>query len=358
LALRLEIVQRCIADTLAASPAGPMRVVSMCAGEARDLLGALDGHPRAADVRGRLVELDPELAERAWSGAPPAIEILCGDAGVSDSYAGAVPADLVLVCGVFGNISDDDMRRTITSLPELCAPGAHVVWTRHRRPPDLTPTVRGWFADAGFEEIEFVGPDGFLFGIGVNRLADDSAARTFVPGKQYFEFVGYDNLVESCRDCGFVYARGRNETLAWLRSDARSFVAQFSTFDDAGARRRPAPDVWSPLEYACHVRDVLRIQTDRVGQAQDEHEPTFAPMGREERAVNDHYNEQDPAVVAGEIAAAADAFIAALEKLDDAGWARTGIYNYPEPAPRDMEWIASHTVHELYHHRLDITPRP
>jgi hypothetical protein len=306
-------------------------------------------------VRGRLVELDPELAATARSRAPSAIEVLCGDAGMSDSYAGAVPADLVLVCGVFGNISDADMRHTVDSLPELCAPGARVVWTRHRRAPDLTPTVRGWFTEAGFEQVEFVDPDGFLFGIGVHRLT--GPPRSFVAGTRYFEFVGYDNLVESCPDCGYVYARGRAETLAWLRSDAKAFVAQFESFDDAAVRRRPAPVVWSPLEYACHVRDVMRIQTARVEQAQREDEPKFTPMGREERVVNDRYNEQDPATVAIEITRAADELLAGFERLDDAGWARTGIYNYPEPAPRDIDWMAAHTVHELYHHRLDITPR-
>jgi hypothetical protein len=355
LALRLEMVQRCIADALTAAPAGPIRVISMCAGEARDLLGALDGHPRAADVRGRLVELDPELAATARSRAPDSIEVLCGDAGASDAYAGAVPADLALVCGVFGNITDADMERTIRALPELCAPGATVIWTRHRRPPDLTPTVRGWFADTGFKEIDFVTPDGFIFGIGVNRFA--GAPRPFVPGKQYFDFVGYGALAEACQGCGFIYARGRAENLAWLKSDATTFVAQLQTYDDEAVRRRPEPVVWSPLEYACHVRDVLRIQTERVAQAQREDHPTYTPMGREERVVDDRYNEQDPAVVASELLAAAEAFIALLESLDDAGWARTGVYNYPTPESRDMDWMAAHTDHELYHHRLDITPR-
>jgi hypothetical protein len=235
----------------------------------------------------------------------------------------------------------------------LCAPGATVIWTRHRRPPDLTPTVRRWFTDAGFEGIDFVAPDGFLFGVGVQRLTARPAP--FVADTKLFEFVGYDTLSESCLECGFVYALGRADILAWLRSDATVFLDAFATFDDVAARTRPAPDVWSPLEYACHVRDVLRVQTARVEQAQREHEPTFTPMRRDERVVEDHYNEQDPKEVAAELRAAAGAFIALLEGLDDAGWERAGIYNYPEPALRDINWIAAHTVHELFHHRRDIT---
>ena len=77
-------------------------------------------------------------------------------------------------------------------------------------------------------------------------------------------------------------------------------------------------------------------------------------MRRDERVVEERYNEQDPAEVSAEILAAADALMDTLEALDDDGWQRTGIYNYPEPAPRTVEWIAVHTVHELFHHRMDI----
>ena len=141
LARRLAIVQQCIRNALDSMAPGPIRVVSMCAGEGRDLLGVLADHPRASDVTGRLVELDPELAARAAARAPVGIEVVCGDASTSDVYTGAVPADLVLVCGVFGNISDADVEHTVRTLASLCAPGATAIWTRHRREPDLTVSV-------------------------------------------------------------------------------------------------------------------------------------------------------------------------------------------------------------------------
>ena len=94
---------------------------------------------RRDDVRGRLVELDPTLAARARAAAPAGIEVVEADAGTTDAYAGAVPADLVLLCGVFGNIADDDVEATVRPSPMLCAPARRSIWTRHRRPPDLTP---------------------------------------------------------------------------------------------------------------------------------------------------------------------------------------------------------------------------
>jgi hypothetical protein len=187
LARRLAVVQGFIRDALDRMPPGPIRVLSLCAGEGRDLLGVLATHPRAADVTARLVELDPELAARAAAHAPPGVEVLCADASTTSAYAGAAPADLVLVCGVFGNVSDRDIHQTVRSLSTLCAPRATVIWTRHRNPPDRTVDIRRWFGEAGFEEQGFVGPDDLLFGVGAHRLAVEPLP--YAPDVRLFSFV-------------------------------------------------------------------------------------------------------------------------------------------------------------------------
>lgn len=84
------------------------------------------------------------------------------DAAQSDFYAGAAAADLVLLCGILGNVSDADVRATVETAPQLCAPGAKVIWTRHRRDPDLTPSIRRWFAAAGVDELDFIAPQAEL----------------------------------------------------------------------------------------------------------------------------------------------------------------------------------------------------
>ena len=155
---RLEIVQTHIRRFLAACDRSPVRVISICAGEGRDLLGAVASQDRR-DIVGRLVEMDPRLASiargRALSLGLPQLQIAVADAGMAAAYEGAVPADLVLVCGVFGNISDTDVERVINALPTLSAAGATAIWTRHRRPPDLTVSIREWFTAAGFRELSF-----------------------------------------------------------------------------------------------------------------------------------------------------------------------------------------------------------
>jgi integrase len=53
-------------------------VISLCAGDGRDLLEALSTHPRRADVHGLLVELDPDIAESARSVQDPVRILVTG----------------------------------------------------------------------------------------------------------------------------------------------------------------------------------------------------------------------------------------------------------------------------------------
>jgi len=165
----------------------------MCAGQGHDLIGALAGHERRGDVSARLVELDEDnvlLARRAAQDAGlDGVQIVGGDASLTDAYVGAVPADLVLVCGVFGNISAEDIQRTITALPQLCAESATVIWTRHRLSPDITPTIQRWFADSGFEELAFEVDQSALLAVGAQRFT--GAPATLHEGERLFNFVGF-----------------------------------------------------------------------------------------------------------------------------------------------------------------------
>lgn len=167
----------------------PGRAVSICAGQGRDLLDVLG--PRRAPVSARLVEADPRNAadcrRRAGSYGMTGVEVLVGDAGHAGAYDGAVPADLVLACGVFGNISDADVHRTVTHLPMLCAERAAVIWTRTRREPDLTNAIRDWFTAAGFEEVTFEAPDDVEWSVGVHRLVGPPAPLD--PGVRLFSFT-------------------------------------------------------------------------------------------------------------------------------------------------------------------------
>jgi hypothetical protein len=204
LSARLRAVQSGLRAVLDHQTPGPIRVVSICAGQGRDVIDVVAGHPRQSDVRARLVELDPELvafarARAAAAGVGDLIEVVEGDASLAGSYAGALPADLVLICGVFGNISDSDIHALARRMPSFCAPGGTVIWTRHRRPPDLTPSIREWFAQAGFSEESYLAPEPYVLSVGRHRLVGESAGAesdvgALDPDCRIFDFVGNGSL--------------------------------------------------------------------------------------------------------------------------------------------------------------------
>jgi hypothetical protein len=196
LSRRLRTVQAMVRQVLDAMPsdhAGPIRIVSLCAGQGRDVIDVVAGHPRRDNVSAFLVELDPALVTFARARAEAAgmsdrVRIVEGDASLARWYTEHVPADLVLVCGVFGNVSAADITATVHALPSFCLPGSHVVWTRHRRPPDATPAIRADFAAAGFGEVAFEAPEGTVMTVGHHRF--DGVTAPFDPTRRLFDFVG------------------------------------------------------------------------------------------------------------------------------------------------------------------------
>ncbi|MFK4099897.1 SAM-dependent methyltransferase [Streptomyces sp. NPDC019531] len=195
LAQRLRSVQDRIRLALDAAPPGPLRVLSLCAGQGRDLLGVLPAHPRRADVRARLVELDPAnvavARESATAFGLSGIEALAADAALLDHYADLAPAHLVLLCGVFGNITDTDIERTAEACTQLCRTGGRVIWTRHRKSPDRVPRICEWFEERGFTR-EWLTPADQVQSVAVHRY--DASPAPLQPGTRVFDFVGYDRL--------------------------------------------------------------------------------------------------------------------------------------------------------------------
>ncbi|MCW1823335.1 MULTISPECIES: class I SAM-dependent methyltransferase [Mycolicibacterium] len=193
LAHRLRAVQTLIKQALDEAPAGPLRVISLCAGQGRDLIEVLAEHPRRGDVRARLVELDPRNAAVAAGAVHrhglTGVEVVTGDASLIDHYEDLVPADIVVACGIFGNITDEDIERSIRFLPQLTKSGGTVLWTRGRTVPDRVPLILNWFDDQQFELI-WVSPPDVSYGVGAHRFTGQPEPLT--PGAQIFTFVGSD----------------------------------------------------------------------------------------------------------------------------------------------------------------------
>lgn len=189
LSRRLVMVREEITAALDRVPDRPWTVISMCAGDGRDLLGVLSHHSRAAAASGLLVELDPDLADAGRAAYGNArlsrIEVRTADAGDADQYAG-MKADLLLVCGVFGNLTETNVVAMAGRLPGLCRPGATMIWTRHREPPDITVPLRTTLQEVGFTELAFRPVKGSWGTVGVARY--DGGTVDFDVTKRLFEF--------------------------------------------------------------------------------------------------------------------------------------------------------------------------
>ena len=174
LSQRLKVVQERLRDALVDRSNQPTRVISVCAGQCDDLLGVLASMQRTSHIQARLVELDTRnvriARDRAVSAQLGNVSVVEGDASLVSAYADISPVDIILMCGVFGNVPDRDVFHTIDILPQLSTDRTRVIWTRSRREPDLTPRIRQQFTENRFVEEEFVAPDSHLLSVGVNTF--------------------------------------------------------------------------------------------------------------------------------------------------------------------------------------------
>lgn len=190
---RLDRVTWHLGRAIDQAPPGPVRLLSLCAGQGRDVLQVLPDHPRRRDVVALLVEAGYENASLARQGTEELglgeVRVREVDASVIANFADVLPVDVLLLAGIFGNVCDADIKRTIDAAPALCALGATVIWTRHRRAPDMTGLMRSWFASAGFDEVAFDELDSeYLASVGVCRLARRQAGKLPDTGQPLFTF--------------------------------------------------------------------------------------------------------------------------------------------------------------------------
>lgn len=160
------------------------------------MVAALAESPRRSEVRARLVEADERNVAAARARVAEAgldgVEVVQGDAGSTDPYLGAAPAGIVLLCGVFGSLTDADVDRLVAGLPQLCGPGAQVIWTAHRTAPGLYPVAEQAFQRYGFEARWSDPEDQF----GVTRHALITEPRPLRPAQTLFRFADEETLIK------------------------------------------------------------------------------------------------------------------------------------------------------------------
>jgi hypothetical protein len=161
-------------------------------------------------------------------------------------------------------------------------------------------------------------------------------------------------LRRSCPACGFtasdvavtdLAARTRATVPPWQRVLARPSAAV-----------RPAPAVWSPLEYACHVRDVYRLFDRRLRLMLDRDDPTFEDWDQDETAVRDRYREQGPAIVGAHLVEAGEAIAATFDGVPAGAWSRSG--RRSNGSVFAVASLGRYFLHDVVHHLHDVAADP
>lgn len=164
---RLRVVQDHIAECLDRAERGPVRVVSICAGDGRDVVGVLETHERREDVSAWLVELDPKsveagIAARDATNLKKQVTFVLGDATDFATFKNILRCDIVVVCGVWGHVPPEERLRLVQALGKFCKPGGFVVWSRRMdRGQFRFADVQSLFESNSFERVnESVTSDG------------------------------------------------------------------------------------------------------------------------------------------------------------------------------------------------------
>jgi len=157
-------------------------------------------------------------------------------------------------------------------------------------------------------------------------------------------------LERPCPECGFdASTLLRTELAALVQRSAASFRAALAADN---AAQRPAPDVWSPLEYGCHVRDVCTRFGERLALMLAEDDPQFANWDQDETALADRYWTQQPAVVSAELAEAASGIADAFAAVPAGAWDRPG--RRSNGSVFTVDTLGRYFAHDLVHHAHDI----
>lgn len=157
-------------------------------------------------------------------------------------------------------------------------------------------------------------------------------------------------LERVCPECGFdAKTFPREQVGSMIREVADSWREVLNQPD---AARRPSPDVWSPLEYACHVRDVFRIFGDRLDFMLTTDSPQFANWDQDETAISERYAEQEPQAVGDDLSANASTIAVAFDSVAGGQWDRSG--DRSDGSRFTVESLARYLIHDPIHHLHDV----
>lgn len=157
-------------------------------------------------------------------------------------------------------------------------------------------------------------------------------------------------LERACPECGFDPASHPRERIG---AEIRALAP---VYDELLRRdrvnERPAAQVWSALEYGCHVRDVFELFLHRLNLMLEQDAPQFANWDQDETAVADRYDLQDADEVRGRLVSAAADLADRFDSVTGDQWKRTGFRS--DGRAFTVETFGTYLLHDPIHHVWDI----
>jgi hypothetical protein len=158
-------------------------------------------------------------------------------------------------------------------------------------------------------------------------------------------------LERPCADCGFDASGCEPQAVAALVRENASVWHRLLA-DGVIKPGRPNNETWSSLEYACHVRDVYRRYDERIALMLAEDDPLFPNWDQDTSAIEERYDDQDPAEVIKGLVVAAEGIASRLDGVTDAEWERKG--RRSDGASFTIASISKYMVHDPIHHVWDV----
>jgi len=157
-------------------------------------------------------------------------------------------------------------------------------------------------------------------------------------------------LQRPCPECGYDASSVPADRVAdRLRANAASWQ---DVLTRPGVEVRRRPDAWSPLEYACHVRDVHALYLHRLDRMLTEDDPVYANWDQDATAVERHYADSEPVTVAAELAGAAAALADRFDQVEGDQWNRPG--RRSDGASFTVDTFSRYLLHDVEHHLWDV----
>lgn len=118
----------------------------------------------------------------------------------------------------------------------------------------------------------------------------------------------------------------RRQTLAKLEETPKVLASLLRGVPDEVLRRKPAPEKWSMLEIACHLRDVEQLFVERYAKMANHDRPALRMFNQDALAATLKYNQDDPAAVLRDFRGFRQETLALLSALAHQSWQRVGLH--------------------------------